>query len=169
MGSIKPRSSREKAYILQSIIQIKGINPFSGAIAGEAFANLMGFFRVFVISFIVVLSFLFISNFHLVLIENMKNISLLYFVLSFTSHTCFYLHLNQKKKNKIGTMAHKKLGEFATPNDDYLRAPITQPAVEAANYEIKPNFLTLVQQNQFGGSASEDAGMHLNTFTENAT
>ena len=63
-------------------------------------------------------------------------------------------------------MAHKKLGEFATPNDDYLRAPITQPAVEAENYEIKPNFLTLVQQNQFGGSASEDAGMHLNTFTE---
>ena len=42
-------------------------------------------------------------------------------------------------------MAHKKLGEFATPNDDYLRAPITQPAVEAENYEIKPNFLTLVQ------------------------
>ena len=26
-------------------------------------------------------------------------------------------------------MANKKLGEFATPNDDYLRAPITQPAV----------------------------------------
>ena len=63
-------------------------------------------------------------------------------------------------------MAHKKLREFATPYDDYLRASITQPAVEAENYEIKPNFLTLVQQNQFGGSASEDAGMHLNTFTE---
>ena len=48
-------------------------------------------------------------------------------------------------------MAAKKLGEFATPNDAYLRATITQPAVEAENYEIKPNFLTLVQQNQFGG------------------
>ena len=34
------------------------------------------------------------------------------------------------------------------------------------NYEIKPNLLNLIQQNQFGGSASEDAGMHLNTFTE---
>jgi hypothetical protein len=63
-------------------------------------------------------------------------------------------------------MAAKKLGEFATPNDDYLRAPITQPVVDADNYEIKPHFLTLVQQNQFGGSAVEDAGMHLNTFTE---
>ena len=63
-------------------------------------------------------------------------------------------------------MANKKLGEFATPNDDYLRAPITQPAVVAENYEIKPNLLNLIQQNQFSGSAYEDAGMHLNTFTE---
>ena len=63
-------------------------------------------------------------------------------------------------------MAAKKLGEFATPNDDYLRRPITQPTVDVDNYEIKPHFLTLVQPNQFGGSAVEDAGMHLNTFTE---
>ena len=63
-------------------------------------------------------------------------------------------------------MAQKKLGEYATPNDDYLRAPITQPAVTAENYEIKPHFLSLVQQNQFGVSSSEDAGMHLNAFTE---
>ena len=63
-------------------------------------------------------------------------------------------------------MAEKKLGEYAAPNDDYLCAPITQPAVTAENYEIKPHFLTLVQQNQFGGSATEDAGMHLNAFTE---
>ena len=62
-------------------------------------------------------------------------------------------------------MANKKLGEFATPSDDYLRAPITQPAVVAENYEIKPNLLNLIQQNQFGGSTSEDAGMYLNTFT----
>ena len=41
-------------------------------------------------------------------------------------------------------MAKKKLGEYAPPNDDYLRAPITQPVVTAKNYEIKPHFLTLV-------------------------
>ena len=63
-------------------------------------------------------------------------------------------------------MSKKKLGEFATPNGDYLRAPITQPTIIAENYEIKPNLLNLIQQNQFGGSASEDAGMHLNTFNE---
>ena len=60
-------------------------------------------------------------------------------------------------------MTEKKLGEFATPNNDYLRTPITQPSIVAQYYEIMPHYLTLVQQNQFGGSAVEDAGMHLNT------
>ena len=63
-------------------------------------------------------------------------------------------------------MAEKKLGEYATPNDDYLRAHITQPAVTAENYEIKPHFLSLVQHNQFASSAAEDAGLHLNSFTK---
>ena len=43
-------------------------------------------------------------------------------------------------------MATKKLGEFATPNDDYLHAPITQPAVVAEKYEIKPNLLNLIDR-----------------------
>ena len=42
-------------------------------------------------------------------------------------------------------MAEKKLGEYAIPNDDFIRAPITQPAVTAENCEIKPNLLSLVQ------------------------
>ena len=63
-------------------------------------------------------------------------------------------------------MAEKKLGEFATPINDYLRTPIIQPAIVVEDYVIKPHYLSLVQQNQFGGSAVEDAGMHLNTFTE---
>ena len=46
-------------------------------------------------------------------------------------------------------MAEKKLGEFATPNNDYLRTPITQPTIAADDYEIKPHYLSLVQQNQF--------------------
>ena len=56
-------------------------------------------------------------------------------------------------------MAEKKLGEFATPNNDYLRTPITQTPITADDYEIKPHYLSLVQQNQFGGSAVEDAGI----------
>jgi hypothetical protein len=31
-------------------------------------------------------------------------------------------------------MAQKQLGEYASPNEDYIHAPITQPAVEAENY-----------------------------------
>jgi hypothetical protein len=64
------------------------------------------------------------------------------------------------------TSEKEKLGKYAIPNDDFIRAPITRPAVTSKNYEIKPNLLSLVQQNQFGGSAAEDSGMHLNTFTE---
>jgi hypothetical protein len=41
-------------------------------------------------------------------------------------------------------------------NNNYLRAAITQPTVDVSNYEIKPNLLKLVQENQFGGSSSED-------------
>jgi hypothetical protein len=37
-------------------------------------------------------------------------------------------------------MAQKKLVEFATPNDDYLPASITQLDVIAENYEIKTLF-----------------------------
>jgi hypothetical protein len=81
----------------------------------------------------------------------------------------FFLSLlvySYRKAIKIGSIATKKLGEFATPSDDYLRAPITQPVVDAVNYEIKTQFITLVRQTQFGGSASEVAVMHLNIFTQ---
>jgi hypothetical protein len=63
-------------------------------------------------------------------------------------------------------MAQKKLGEYATPNDDYLHTPISQPIVTAESYEMKTHFLSLVQHNKFGGSATEDASMHHNTSTE---
>jgi hypothetical protein len=65
----------------------------------------------------------------------------------------------------MGTMAQKKLGD-GTHNDHYLCAPITHHVVTAANYEMKPHSLNLVQLNQFEGSTNEDAGMHLKTFTE---
>jgi hypothetical protein len=60
----------------------------------------------------------------------------------------------------------KKLGDFTTPNENFMRAPITLPNVTAEQFEIKPQLVTMVQQNQFGGSASKDAGLHLHTFIE---
>ena len=58
-----------------------------------------------------------------------------------------------RKPKNIGNLDGKKLGEFATPNNDYLRTPITQPTITAEDYEIKPHYLSSVQQNKFGGSA----------------
>ena len=62
-------------------------------------------------------------------------------------------------------MAHN-LGSFATPSNSFMREPIAQPDVAAAEYEIKPNLVSMVQQDQFGGSTSEDVGMHLHNFSE---
>lgn len=45
-------------------------------------------------------------------------------------------------------------------------APISLPHVATEQFEIKPQLVTMVQQNQLGGLASEDAGMHLHIFTE---
>ena len=60
----------------------------------------------------------------------------------------------------------KKLGEFATPNEDFVLAPTTLTDVAAEQFEIKAHLVTMVQHNNFGGSASKDASMHLHTFTE---
>jgi hypothetical protein len=37
-------------------------------------------------------------------------------------------YFENTKKNR--TMAQKKLGEYATPNEDYIRAPITHPLLK---------------------------------------
>ena len=63
-------------------------------------------------------------------------------------------------------MDQMRLGEYATPTDDFIRSPITQPTIDAEAYEIKPNLLSLVQQNQFRGSSSKDSSLHLNKFTK---
>ena len=60
----------------------------------------------------------------------------------------------------------RNLGSFATPSNNFMREPIAQPDVAAAEYEIKPNLVSMVQHDQYGGSASEDADMHLHNFTE---
>ena len=60
----------------------------------------------------------------------------------------------------------RNLGSFATPSNNFMHEPIAQPEVAAVEYEIKPNLVSMVQHDQFGGSASEDAGMHLHNFTE---
>lgn len=38
------------------------------------------------------------------------------------------------------------------------------PPLQLGNYKIKPNLLTMVQHNQFGGSCSKDASMNSQNF-----
>ena len=52
--------------------RIEGVNPFSSAVAGEAFANRWGSLKFLFTSFIVVFSFIFFSRFHSILLENPK-------------------------------------------------------------------------------------------------
>jgi hypothetical protein len=62
-------------------------------------------------------------------------------------------------------MATKNLGEFATPNDNSLRAPIAQPTVTVQNYEIKSKLLNLVMHLTLLGKNLQHTkqGYHLRT------
>ncbi|KAM0933256.1 putative retrotransposon gag domain-containing protein [Dioscorea sansibarensis] len=61
---------------------------------------------------------------------------------------------------------NKTLKDFAGPNAQGLHTSITRPTVEAKNFELKPTLLSMVQQNQFGGSPTEDPNLHLSVFLE---
>ena len=49
---------------------------------------------------------------------------------------------------------------------DYPRK-IVYPKVEGANFELRPAFISLVSQHQFGGSLLEDPHAHLERFIRN--
>lgn len=53
-----------------------------------------------------------------------------------------------------------------TPNDQFIARPITNPKIKAASFEVSPGLLNLIAKEQFWGSASEDASMHLHDFCE---
>ena len=60
-----------------------------------------------------------------------------------------------------------KLCDFTnTPNDQFIASPITNPEIKAESFEVSPGFLNLTAKEQFRGSASEDASMHLHDFCE---
>ena len=53
-----------------------------------------------------------------------------------------------------------------TPNDQFIARPIATPKITAESYEVSPSLLNLITKEQFGGSAMEDASMHLHDFVE---
>ena len=52
------------------------------------------------------------------------------------------------------------------PNDQFIAKPITSPEIKADSFEVSPGLLNLICKEQFGGSASENASMHLHDFCE---
>ena len=44
--------------------------------------------------------------------------------------------------------------------------PITTPEITAESYQVSPSLLNLITREKFGGSAMEDASMHLHDFIE---
>ena len=53
--------------------------------------------------------------------------------------------------------ARKMLGDFTTPTSDFYERSISIPAIRANNFELKPQLVSLLQQNcKFHGLPSED-------------
>jgi hypothetical protein len=58
-----------------------------------------------------------------------------------------------------------KLCDFTNvPNAQSIPSPITSPEIKADSFEVSPGLLNLIAKDQFRGSASEDASMHLHDF-----
>jgi hypothetical protein len=60
-----------------------------------------------------------------------------------------------------------KLCDFTNAsNAQFIASPITSPVIKVDSFEVSPELLNLIAKDQFGGSASEDASMHLHDFCE---
>jgi hypothetical protein len=60
-----------------------------------------------------------------------------------------------------------KLCDFTNvPNAQFIANPITSLEIQAESFEVSPGLLNLITRDQFDGSASEDASMHLHDFCE---
>ena len=75
------------------------------------------------------------------------------------------------KKSKTHAMAEQNNQQWAIKNyfkpvinDNYSR--IVHKTINANNFELKAALISMVQQNQFGGSPLKDPNVHLAKFME---
>ena len=54
--------------------------------------------------------------------------------------------------------------DFFRPSIQDEYSAISQPAIEANNFELKPALITMVQQHQFTSHPSEDPNEHMGRF-----
>jgi len=60
----------------------------------------------------------------------------------------------------------RTLRDFITPGVHDITSSIIRPIVKAYNFELKPAFISMVQQAQFGGTLIEDLNLHFSIFSE---
>ncbi|XP_057755804.1 uncharacterized protein LOC130974986 [Arachis stenosperma] len=66
--------------------------------------------------------------------------------------------------NQVG-QERRVLGSYINPNPGNCGSNILKSIIHANNFELKPQLITLVQNNcSYGGGAQEDPNQHLNTF-----
>ena len=58
----------------------------------------------------------------------------------------------------------RTLKEYAIPSISELRTIIVYTTIEGKDFKINPALLSLVEQNQFSGSPTEDPNLHISTF-----
>ena len=68
--------------------------------------------------------------------------------------------------NEMPGLREPILGDCWRPmmNEDY--SEIRHQSINANNFELKPALINIVQQQQFGGSSSEDPNGHLSNFLQ---
>ncbi|KAL4321820.1 hypothetical protein AHAS_Ahas14G0148700 [Arachis hypogaea] len=73
-------------------------------------------------------------------------------------------HVEEEAGNHAG-QERRVLGSYINPNPGNCGSSILKLTIHANNFELKPQLITLVQNNcSYGGSAQEDPNQHLNTF-----
>lgn len=60
----------------------------------------------------------------------------------------------------------RPIREYATPSRNNVHRSIIPPAIPAANFELKPSLINMVQRNQFSGADQEDPSQHLDQFID---
>ncbi|XP_063942820.1 uncharacterized protein LOC135150447 [Daucus carota subsp. sativus] len=72
----------------------------------------------------------------------------------------------QQSKIKMGDLPIKSLKNYSQPSPSGVPTGIAMPNIQAANFEMKPALLTMIQQNQFAGLPTEDPTLHLQRFQQ---
>ncbi|KAL4365790.1 hypothetical protein AHAS_Ahas07G0141300 [Arachis hypogaea] len=75
-----------------------------------------------------------------------------------------HIHVREDAGNHVG-QERRVLGYYINPNPGNCGSSILKPTIHANNFELKPQLITLVQNNcSYGGGAQKDPNQHLNTF-----